>query len=586
MVKIKEKRRPRSSSSALVRRRNRSSGVEANREVNTFDHIDILINAARAANEETIMTLFLKQLDLTCVDEDGNTALHIAAMNGHAFICRMLVVLASPVRMWEMKNNAGLTAEDLTTDQRVKQDLQLLRKGDSRVEDEFTRLNDELIQQTTQWKENGKVLLALDGGGVKALVVTQILLCLEKEMGENLAPRVDWIAGTSSGGITSLMLCQGKPLKEAKRFFLDYRFRVFCGNKVKVPKHDSKGVEEAAKVLFGLNHMGSFPEKSPRVLVTVADTRRSPANLVLFRSFAPKIPESLREQLDYLDPEKILIWKAARCTCAAPFYFDSYNGLSDGGLVANNPTQALIADFLQTTRLEKQHSPVKSEEPDPSMACVISVGTGSSPAENTNGIDLNFNVISNKKNPLQIARGFMTVVNNAKNMLQILVREPWSPMRRAPRKNRSRSTQPHADMAVSVISNSTSQPMLNNGVFYSLPRRTGMLAASPMMTSSTKRRDLELNTHRSDKFDQNDIVVDAMGNVLSGSPEALIARLLPTRDGVPDTNYMFTLLLNLRTVMSPEELMQKIVQTFIMASSGDGLTKTERWIAMHVHPKR
>ncbi|KIH68177.1 hypothetical protein ANCDUO_01489 [Ancylostoma duodenale] len=144
-----------------------------NREVNTFDHVDILINAARAANEETIMTLFLKQLDLTCVDEDGNTALHIAAMNGHAFICRMLVVLASPVRMWEMKNNAGLTAEDLTTDQRVKQDLQLLRKGDARVEDEFTRLNDELIQQTTKWKENGKVLLALDGGGVKALVVTQ-----------------------------------------------------------------------------------------------------------------------------------------------------------------------------------------------------------------------------------------------------------------------------------------------------------------------------------------------------------------------------------------------------------------------------
>lgn len=113
--------------------------------------------------------------------------------------------------------------------------------------------------------------------------------------------------------------------------------------------------------------------------MTVADTRRSPATLVLFRSFAPKIPESLREQLDYLDPEKILIWKAARCTwfatlqlvffffelkfckicSAAPFYFDSYNGLSDGGLVANNPTQALIADFLQTTRLEKEHSPLK-----------------------------------------------------------------------------------------------------------------------------------------------------------------------------------------------------------------------------------
>ncbi|ETN77213.1 RasGEF domain protein [Necator americanus] len=98
-----------------------------------------------------------------------------------------------------------------------------------------------------------------------------------------------------------------------------------------------------------------------------------------------------------------------------------------------------------------------------------------------------------------------------------------------------------------------------------------MLAASPLMASSTKRRDLELNTRKSDKFDQNDIVVDAMGNVLSGSSEALIARLLPTRDGVPDANYMFTLLLNLRTVMSPEELMQKIVQQCMFTQNADAV---------------
>lgn len=98
-----------------------------------------------------------------------------------------------------------------------------------------------------------------------------------------------------------------------------------------------------------------------------------------------------------------------------------------------------------------------------------------------------------------------------------------------------------------------------------------MLASTPMMSSSTKRRDLELNTHRSDKFEQNDIVVDALGNVLSGSPEALIARLLPTRNGTADTNYMFTLLLNLRTVMSPEELMQKIVQQCMFTQNADAV---------------
>ncbi|KJH47246.1 hypothetical protein DICVIV_06700 [Dictyocaulus viviparus] len=90
-----------------------------------------------------------------------------------------------------------------------------------------------------------------------------------------------------------------------------------------------------------------------------------------------------------------------------------------------------------------------------------------------------------------------------------------------------------------------------------------MLTSSPMLTASTKRRDLPINNYKSDKFDQNDIAVDAMGNVLSGSPEALIARLLPTRNVVADSSYMFSLLLNLRTVMSPEELMQKIVQNLI-----------------------
>ncbi|PIO58046.1 hypothetical protein TELCIR_20529 [Teladorsagia circumcincta] len=104
------------------------------------------------------------------------------------------------------------------------------------------------------------------------------------------------------------MLCHGKTLSEAKRFFIENRFRVFCGNKAKVPKHDAKGVEDTAKEIFGLGHMGSFPKDGPN---------------------------------------------------AAPFYFDSYNGLSDGGLVANNPTQALIADFLQTTRLEKEHCPIE-----------------------------------------------------------------------------------------------------------------------------------------------------------------------------------------------------------------------------------
>ncbi|KAK5968131.1 Intracelllar PhosphoLipase A family [Trichostrongylus colubriformis] len=421
----RELRKSRTSSNKVVRRKKTNvTTKEDTKELFAVGKVDALMNAARTADTDAIMKLFLEPFDLSCVDEDGNTALHISAMNGHQYVCRMLIVLASPDRLWEVKNKAGLIAEELALDGRVKEDLRILREGEQRKEDQCTRWNDEIISDTTEWKPNGKVLLALDGGGIKSLVLTQILLALEKELTGEFLPRIDWIAGTSSGGITALMLCHGKSLIEAKRFFIENRFRVFCGNKVKVPKHDSKGIEDTAKQIFGLGYMSSFPKDGPRVMVTVADTRKSPANLVLFRSFAPQIPESIREQLNYLDPEKILIWKAARCTSAAPFYFDSYNGLSDGGLVANNPTQALIADFLQTTRLEKEHSPIEKDDPDPCMACVVSIGTGTSPAEDTNGIDLNFSsFFANKRSPLQMARGFITVVNNAKNMLQILVRE-------------------------------------------------------------------------------------------------------------------------------------------------------------------
>ncbi|VDM62784.1 unnamed protein product [Angiostrongylus costaricensis] len=53
--------------------------------------------------------------------------------------------------------------------------------------------------------------------------------------------------------------------------------------------------------------------------------------------------------------------------------------------------------------------------------------------------------------------------------------------------------------------------------------------------------------------------------------EALIARLLPTNDDVTDSNYIFSLLLNLRTVMSPEELMQKIVQQCMFAQNANAV---------------
>lgn len=47
-------------------------------------------------------------------------------------------------------------------------------------------------------------LLCLDGGGVKGLIIIQLLIAIEKASGVAIKDLFDWVAGTSTGGILAL----------------------------------------------------------------------------------------------------------------------------------------------------------------------------------------------------------------------------------------------------------------------------------------------------------------------------------------------------------------------------------------------
>lgn len=55
-----------------------------------------------------------------------------------------------------------------------------------------------------------EAILAMDGGGIRGLILIQLLLALEESTKQPIVRLFDWIAGTSTGGILALAIVHGK----------------------------------------------------------------------------------------------------------------------------------------------------------------------------------------------------------------------------------------------------------------------------------------------------------------------------------------------------------------------------------------
>ena len=55
-----------------------------------------------------------------------------------------------------------------------------------------------------------ETILSLDGGGIRGLILIQLLLALEKFTKQPIVRLFDWITGTSTGGILALAIVHGE----------------------------------------------------------------------------------------------------------------------------------------------------------------------------------------------------------------------------------------------------------------------------------------------------------------------------------------------------------------------------------------
>jgi hypothetical protein len=185
--------------------------------------------------------------------------------------------------------------------------------------------------------------------------------------------RVSLFAGTSTGGILALGLAAGLPPTELARLYVENAREIFDDSWLD-DLRDAGGLTGAdydnvrlARVLarvFGERRLSDLPR---RVLVSAFDLDNQDPD-PRQRCWKPKFFHNLPGP-DSDGDERVV--DVALRSSAAPTTFPSYQGYLDGGVVANNPSLAALAQALDRRRPAAQRARL-------SEVALLSLGTGTS----------------------------------------------------------------------------------------------------------------------------------------------------------------------------------------------------------------
>jgi predicted acylesterase/phospholipase RssA len=179
-------------------------------------------------------------------------------------------------------------------------------------------------------------VLALSGGGFRALYTATVLKGLEEALGAPLAQRFDLVCGTSAGGLLALGLASEVPAAELQAMFEKNRRRIFGSQgflrrlfgKWLLAKHSSSGLQSVLHERFGTTTIGDLKH---RVLIPAVNCSSGKSQVF-------KTPHAAAFHTDHL---RTLV-DIGLATTAAPTYFPLHEipgegVFADGGLFGNSP---------------------------------------------------------------------------------------------------------------------------------------------------------------------------------------------------------------------------------------------------------
>lgn len=212
-------------------------------------------------------------------------------------------------------------------------------------------------------------ILSFDGGGIRGLVTLALLKRILKRF-PKLIDNTDVIAGTSTGGIIALGLAAGKSVDELIALYQKRGGEIFDDSwfdnirdigGIAGAEYDQKNLKMILKDIFGDMRLDDLKK---RVLIPTFDLDNESSDKDR-RTWSPKFFHNFPGK-DSDGAERIV--EVALSTSAAPTFFPTHDGHIDGGVVANNPSLAAVA----------QTQDLRNDAVAPLLAEIhlLSIGTG------------------------------------------------------------------------------------------------------------------------------------------------------------------------------------------------------------------
>lgn len=214
---------------------------------------------------------------------------------------------------------------------------------------------------------DNKVILSIDGGGMRGILTIQLLKKLEAIAGSPCYEWCDMVAGTSTGAIIASLMLKKKNTKQIEELYMELVSKVFTKRNffsdryINPPKFDKVNYKKYLKDIMNDSTLeDACKEVNLDCLLTAKDM--AAGEETFFTCFKNKEGSYIGTYKD------VLLRAVVEATMSAPTYFSPFDRFVDGGTTTyNNPTLVAVLEALDYTGKERYQS---------DKLTVFSFGTG------------------------------------------------------------------------------------------------------------------------------------------------------------------------------------------------------------------